>query len=339
LEEQIKAHLLTKQSGNDWKTQIENTEKHLCFSGQIGFVLEFAGIIDYYERNNNCSWTEQEDMEFFNSLKNYANKAIAVFKDKKSYNSKFEWERAVLTKGDYLIEASSSRKNLLTTDRNTRDFSWKRLFRINDEHKSKRQFVKQVFADVLFDENNLQNSLEKICKNKTYTWRDYLIACPNLIRDCGQGFIRFENEHRIFLLGQSQMNHWHSEMYTLFLWYNHFENNHDLFSPFKSEYHYSKSYDDEAYIVLNVFCHNRICYDIYIRYDNNDKLPHPYEITFRKTKGDNTPERYRDDVKNILANLSFECNEDYSGFFYRCNESSDLIENLKRLCEKLRRNY
>ncbi len=263
LEEKIKSHLITK--GDIWKDKIESTEKHNCFDGQIGFILEFAGIVEYYKKNNNCSWTEQEDKYFFNSFENYADKAIVVFKNKNKYNIKYVWERAVLTKGDYLIDSSSWRKNLLTTEKNARDFSWKRFLRFTDEHKQKRQFIKQVFDDDLFDKNNLQNSLEKICKSQTNTWRDCLIACPELIRYCEQGFIRFVNEKDVILLGQSQMNHWHSEMYTLFLWKQYIEPSKEEFKAFKKiEYCYVKSSEEAACIVLSGFCHDRVYYEINI---------------------------------------------------------------------------
>ena len=338
LEEKIKAHLITK--GDYWKEKIESVEKHNCFGGQIGFVLEFAGIIDCYAKNNNnCNWTEQEDKFFFNSFENYADKAIAVFNNKGSYNSNYLWERAVLTKGDYLIGASSNRKNLLYSDKNTRDFSWKRLLRTNDQkHQHQRQFVKQVLDDDLFDKTDLLNSLEKICESKTNTWRDYLIACPELIRYCKQGFIRFINENDIILLGQSQMNHKHSEMYSLFLWKQCIEPRKEEFKSFKEiGYNDVKSSEDEACIILGNFCHNRINYKINIYYCNNDKLPNPYEIAFRKSKGDNTLDKYGDDIKNILSNLSFEWSEDYLGYFFTSKDSNILMEKLEELNEEIQK--
>jgi len=325
LEEKIKSHLITK--GDYWKEKIESTEKYDCFEGQIGFVLEFAGIIEYYENNNNCNWKEQEDKLFFNSFKIYADKAIAVFENKKSYDSNYVWERAVLTKGDYLIDASSNRKNLLTTDRNMRDWSWKRLLRIGEENKQKRQFVKQVFDDELFDKIGLQASLEIICESKTNTWRDCLIACPKLIRYCEQGFIRFINENDVILLGQSQMNHKHSEMYSMLLWKQHVEPRKEEFNSFKKiDYRIVKSSEEYPCIVLSDFCHDRVYYEINIYYSNNDELQNPYEIAFRKSKGENEPDKYGDDIKNILTNLSFEWRENYNGYFFTCEDSNSLMK-------------
>jgi len=335
LEEKIKSQLIRK--GLKWKDKIERTEKHNCFDGQIGFILEFAGIVDYYEKNNNnnCNWTEKEDIEFFNSFVTYADKAIAVFENKNNYESKYVWERAVLTKGDYLIDASSWRKNLLTTDTNARDFSWKRLLRITEEYKDKRRYVKQVFDDVLFDKTNLQCSLEKICEFKTNTWRDCLISCPELIKCCGQGFIRFINEHDIILLGQSQMNHWHSEMYTRFLWFKYFENNINVFKPFKPDYNWSKSSEEYPCIVLRSFCHNRTNYEINIYYCNNDKLPNPYEIAFRKSKGENDPEKYGDEIIKILTNFCFEWSVDYNGYFFSSKDSNMIMDKFEELNQEL----
>lgn len=334
LEEIIKANLIMK--GDNWKDIIETTEKHRCFDGQIGFAFEFAGILDYIAENKNYNWTEQENINYFNSFKNYADKMVAVFKDKSDYNNNYVWERAVLTKGDYLIDTTAWRKNLLTKDRNTRDFSWKRFLRITDRHRLKRQFVKQVLDDILFDQTNLEVSLEKICEVQTNTWRDCLIACPDLIRHCGQGFIRFQNDHDIILLGQSQMNHWHSEMYSLFLWKKYIEPRVDEFGSFNEiKYEYVKSSNEEACIVLKDFCHNRINYEINIFYSNDDELPNPYEIAFKKSKGDNNPLKYGEDIKNILEKLSFDWIDDYGAYFFTSKDSNTLLRKLDKLNEEI----
>jgi len=334
LEEKIKAHLIKK--GDNWKEKVESAEKHNCFDGQVGFILEFSGIVDYYEKNHNCDWTEKENKGYFNSFNNYAEKATAVFKDKD--NNDFVWERAVLTKGDYLLETSSWRKNLLS--KNTRDYSWKRLLRITDEHKQKRLFVKQVFDDVLFDENNVQNSLEKICESKTDTWRDYLIGCPELIRYCGQGFIRFKNKDDIILLGQSQMNHLHAEMYSMFLWKQSIEPKKERFKSFKNiEYYFVKSSEEDGCVILSDFCHDRIYYEINIYYCNKDESQNSslYKIAFKKSKGENTPAKYTNDIKNILANLSFKWNEDCSDYSFTNKNSNALMKKLEALNEELQK--
>ncbi len=338
-EEKIKSHLIKKS--DKWRHKIESAEKHGYFNGQIGFVLEFSGIIDYFNSNKNCDWDNQNDTMYFENFSEYVEKASLVFEDNydnRKNNKNFVFERAVLTKGNYLTNASQNRKNLLSTNlvKNNikRDHSWKRLLRItNDEvWKKKRLLVKQVFDDNRFNSDDLANSLESICKDKTNTWKDFLITNPNLIRYCNQGFIRFGNEKDIRLYGESQSNHTHVEMYTYHLWKQYFEVNKESFKPFKKVYYYEiKSIDDDACIVLEGFCHNKIHYHIYIYYCNNDNLPNPYEIAFGKSKGENIPEKYGDDIKTVLKQTDFEWNQEYEGYFYTSDNSDNILDKIHQL--------
>jgi len=342
-EEKIKAHLITKS--DDWKIKIEEVEKHGYFNGQIGFILEFAGILEYYSANKNCDWNSQEDAVYFKIFSSYADKACKVFEE--SYENikndqDYVFERAVLTKGDYLTTASQYRKNLLSTNvvKNNikRDHSWKRLLRISEEESwaNRRSLVKQVFDDDRFDMDNLGDSLITICKDTTNTWRDYFINCPDLIRYCEQGFIRFESEDDILLYGESQSNHMHTEMYSYYLWKVFLEQQKSLFEPFTTLYYEEvKSIDYKACIVLTGFCHNRINYHIAIYYDKNDNLMNPYQIAFRKSKGENLPEKYGDDILEILNQCVFNWNEAKGGYFLTFDKCVELIEKLKQFTEKI----
>jgi hypothetical protein len=339
LEEKIKAHLITKSEA--WKNKIEEVEKHKCFNGQIGFILEFAGIKEYYNNNKNCNWNDQEDTEYFKKFSDYSGKASIVFDE--SYENRvndkdFVFERAVLTKGDYLTTASQNRKNLLSTSltKNNikRDHSWKRLLRISNDKDwpKKRLYVKQVFDDERFDSNNLESSLETICKDRTDTWRDYFISCPALIDYCQQGFIRFDNENTIRLYKQSQSNFPHAEMYTYYLWKNFIAPQKEKFKPCEVEYKYVRSIQDYPGIV---FCFNRIG-EIALYYCNDDKLPNPYEIAFKKSEGENHQEEYDDNILKVLDELGFEWDEDYNGYFNTFDTSEKTLENLKQLNKRLK---
>jgi len=337
-EEKIKAHLIIKN--DNWKNRIEEVEKHGYFNGQIGFILEFAGIVEYYNNNKNCNWNDQLDIEYFNKFSDYASKASIVFDE--SYENRendknFVFERAVLTQGDYLTTASQNRKNLLSTKQTKnnikRDHSWKRLLRISNDKDGlqKRLFVKQVFDDERFDSKNIVSSLESICKDKTNTWRDYFISCPSLIKYCQQGFIRFDNENSIRLYKQSQSNFPHAEMYTYYLWKNSIEPQKEKFKSYKVDYNYVKSIQEHPCIV---FYSKRIG-EIAIYYCNDDELPNPYEIVFRKSEGENHQENYNQDIKEILDELGFEWYENYKGYFNIFGTSEELMENLKQLNERL----
>lgn len=349
LEEKIKAHLILKD--DDWKEQIVKTEQHKYFNGQIGFILEFAGIIDFYMQNKHCNWNAEDNKKYFDNLSNYAAIAFEVFA--KSYENRindedFIFERAILTKGDYLTSASQNRYNLLSTSqvKNNikRDHSWKRLLRISDkewiksnvekyddEWANRRMYVKQVFDNILN-----KKTLEQICKTSTNDWRGYFIKCPSLISYCKQGFIRFENEHKIILYGQSQSNHMHVEMYTYYLWKKHIEPKKESYKPFKNIYYKEvKSIYDKAFIVFNEFIYNRINYELNIYYDNNDDLPYPYEMKFLKSKDDNSPEKYGDSIRKVLKHLDYKWHNDYEGYFFSCKDTNELIEKLKETIGKL----
>lgn len=338
-EEKIKAHLITKSE--DWKNKIEEVEKHGYFNGQIGFILEFAGIEEYYDNNKSCDWNEQEDTEYFKKFSDYAGKASIVFHE--SYENRvndkdFVLERAVLTKGDYLTTASQNRKNLLSTSltKNNikRDHSWKRLLRISNDKDipKKRLYVKQVFDDKRFDINNQVSSLESICNDRTNTWRDYFISCPVMIKYCKQGFIRFDNENSIRLYKQSQSNFPHVELYSYYLWKNFIEHQKDKFKQCEVYYKEVKSIQDHPCIVFN---YNSIGM-IAVYYCNDDELPDAYEIAFKKSEGENHQEEYNENIIKVLDELGFEWKEDYNGYFNTFDTSEKTVENLKHLNERLK---
>lgn len=345
-EERLKACLITKNK-NEWKTKIESIEKHPYFAGQIGFILEFSGILDYFETHSNCDWSDEQDNEFFESFVNYSGKSSLVFNAIGTASNKdFSWERAVLSKGDYLLWASSWRRNFLSTNRNLRDFSWKRLLRltpigneINDTNnwKTNRYFVKAVFDDALFDETNLFKSLEKICKTTVKDWRRYFIENPELIRYCEQGFIRFESGVKILLFRASQQNHKHREMFSYNFYLKWLADIDDLL-PFKNAYHYEiKSSDDYSCAVIEDWTYKRKKYAIDIYYDNSDKefLPNPFEIRFYKQEGNKNKVDYHAEIIEALESQDFKWNEDNHGFWLSEKDENKTYSALLELCSQL----
>lgn len=319
LEEKVKAHLILKSV--DWKNIIEKTEKHDYFDGQIGFILEFAGIVDYYKTNKNYAWSN--DKQYLNKFKNYSDKSVAVFGLSENDNEKYIRERAILSKGDYLLKASSDRKNLLTTKSNLRDYSWKRLLRIGD-NIDKKNFVKQVLNEINFPD--VQESLTNIIKNyKNKDWRFYFISNPDLINMCEQGFIKFINENDIILLAQSQMNHYHAEMYTYYLWK-------ELLDPKIFEYYWSKSYDEVNCIYMK-FCHNKINYEIDIYWDTKEA---EYKICFYKTKGDKEIDNYPQDIQVLLKEIGFCCDQIHNKYFL-LTDFDKVKENIESIIKRLKK--
>lgn len=223
VEEKIKAHLLLKSK--IWRDAVLKLERHTFFRGQIGSILNFSLILEFYRNHTHCDWTAEQDVQFFEAFSKYANAASAVFGPIKDSSGAMDylWERAVLSKGVYFTEKSSDRFNLLSTrqvkNNIDRDHSWRRLLRIGSrEMEEKQRFVKAVFDDVAFDCMNVKQSLANICIEAQTSpiiegWRNSLIQHPDLWRYCTQGFI-VKNSEEIVLLSESQRNHYHSEFYT-----------------------------------------------------------------------------------------------------------------------------
>lgn len=228
-EELVKARLIKRSP--QWRTLIESTEKNPYFTGQIGFLLDFAGIYAYYEEHaGSCDWTEEQDQAYQRKFSHYAEAAKAIFFQKPT---DYLFERAVLSKGGrYPIWGTAWRRNLLSTCEVGGNISWKCLFRVvpdeEDENEEGRKEVQAVFDDPLFQIENIEDSLRQICIHCPKTeWYYPLVVSKELIEYCSKGFITFHTardyspnlkDHQIFLLGTTQMNGRHVELYSYYIY-------------------------------------------------------------------------------------------------------------------------
>lgn len=242
-EELVKARLIKRSP--QWRTLIESTEKNPYFTGQIGFLLDFAGIYTYCEEHAGCcDWAEEQDQAYQRKFSCYADAAKAIFSQSYADRTKptdYLFERAVLSKGGkYPIWGTAWRRNLLSTcevgGNIRRDFSWKRLFRVvpsegqdeEDKNKEGRKEVQAVFDDPLFQIENIEDSLRQICAQCPKTgWYYPLVVSKELVEYCSKGFITFYlagdnssdlKDHQIFLLGTTQMNGKHVELYSYYIY-------------------------------------------------------------------------------------------------------------------------
>ena len=276
LEEKIKAHLLLKSQR--WTDAIIEIEKHPYFHGQVGFVFNFSGVLGFYQEHKHCKWDEAQDEQYFKKFEKYAKAGGATFStiDKSSSIINYFWERAVLSKGVYFTSTTVNRFNLLSTRLTTinieRDHSWRRLLRINSDWEAKQEYVKAVFDDPLFDSANIAASLEKICINALDDsdiddWRKKFIKYGELFKYCNQGFISINNQEYI-LLGQSQRNHHHSELYTKVLEIE-LSKELDKLQPFTSvDYVTVRSRDDYAGVNICDWHFNEDEYSLFIYLDS-----------------------------------------------------------------------
>ena len=341
-EECIKAQLIDRE---EWKQCIEKTEKHPYFNGQIGFILQFSGICEDYKSNRTLSWSDQEAEERLKLFKKYAHIASYMFDldgNGIRHNDKnYCFERAVLAQGDYLMEASNDRFNLLSTEtvaKNVkRDHSWKRLLRINETREElieSQKYVKAAFDNVA-DLSNITGSFEAQCKDiKTGTqWRDLLISTPELFNISEKGFTAFD-EDQLLILRYWFRNSYHVELYTYHLWLNKFVESTMAFAPlFELNYIEQKTGDIIPTILFSGFTYKRCKYHIEIQasikedwnletfwvsfaFDNEKRTDYPDELIsllesygFTRSEVDNSYELVSSSENTIYKKLVDLTNE------------------------------
>lgn len=325
-EEKLKAVLIEKS--DDWKELIYKAEQHDYFKGQIGFLLRLCGAESFYNKNSNCNWTSSEDTAFRQSFSLYFEKACKIFVDngldiELSRNSNFIWERALLTKGNFLIREGSNQSFLIDHDR---DISWKRLLK-GDKDNSHHEIIRDIFDAI--DLNNLENSLKTIIKNNQINdWRKAFIETPELIDYLGgKRYIRLDSAHGISLFKKERMTSAHAELYSYKFYVKHLKNN--PISPFTNTDYYSASGAEENNFPC-CFLDRWIgkSYAIEIRFINNE-----YEIRFFNS-GLNGIEN---NIIQLLTNKGMIENNKYEGTSYLITKPNDTeaLGYLNELCNEL----
>jgi hypothetical protein len=243
-EEVLKAQLILASS--NWQNYINLAESHLYFKGQIEFLFVFADLFDMWKSTMSITWKtdSDEDKQYQNKFNYYLRRTSKVFdatginlsnKERLTFfgilrnlvpnreknnlkNPDFIWERALLTKGDYL-GTTGLNKSLLSDE--DRSFDWKRLLRGSiDGSDTRRMFVKDIF-DEIEEDQDVTKTLKKLVKDNHRNtsielWRQMLIAEPECIEYCEKRNIRYSNSEPIYLLKKNQMNGEHAELYSYY---------------------------------------------------------------------------------------------------------------------------
>lgn len=325
-EEKLKAILILK--GKEWRKAILLAEGHGYFKGQIGFLLNFSGIEEYYKKNGNCTWSQDEDKSYFTSFNLYFKKTSAVFGENGlSQNLKnFVWERALLSKGDYLLSSKLNYSFLFDNDRN---ISWKRLLR--DDNSGKRGFVKELLDDHNFSLEDLQDSLEKvICESDIDHWRFYFIKSPDFISYLGsQKNIRKCSNLEVYLLRKERMSGFHAEYFTYWLYTEFIKGLESKYKPFVKIYYAEARGDDYMpSIEFGSWRRNTLIYNLKISYSVNEQN---YIFKMYCENG----EKIEDDVKSIMREKGF--NIVTGDFQIAVFDYSGVAEYLDNFCETLRK--
>lgn len=331
-EERLKATLILQSA--DWKRSILDTEKSSFLKGQLGFLLEFCGALGYFLENENCGWDPEEDIQYLSAFQDYAKKARAVYDEGLPPN--YLWERTVLTKGDYMLSATSNRWHFLTTGLKDRDFSWKRLLRLNlwpGENQywdNKRSYVKAVFDDPRFKASDIQPSCISIIKDKVGDWRDYFIEEPKLIEDCEKGFIRYDGEKAIYLLRTTRLT-LHYELFTRAFYFKEVEGK--IFPPFKfPQYHKGFGYDGWSHIIIGFWTFQKKEYLLGIFFNNN----YGFNLSLTKTKDYKGEAHFAPEIQNVCKGEGFKFHDNgWKGYSRYLKNEENLLTALNSLTSKL----
>lgn len=327
-EEKLKAILIEKSS--DWKALIYKAEQHGYFKGQISFLLRLCETEDYYNKSANCGWTSDEDNAFRQSYSLYFEKACKIFDNNGlnsafSKNGKYIWERALLTKGNFLISEGSNQSFLINNDR---DISWKRLLKA-DKDNSHNGIIRNIFDAI--DTNCLEKSLEIIIKNNQDTdWKKAFIETPELIDYLeGKRYIRLDSAHGISLFKKERMSSSHAELYSYKFYINNLINNPIL--PFTSTNYYpATGAEGNNFPCCYLENWNENEYAIDIRFINNE-----YEIRFFNR----APDGIKNEIIQLLTNKGMIESIKYEDNSYLITKSSDndVLVFLNELCTALQK--
>ena len=215
-----------------WDEIIRKAERHEYFLGQIEFLLDFCGILEFFENNHYASSAVIELDEVLNNkfqkrFERYFNVASEMFDGNGLTKlENFRWERALLTKGNYLLMRVQS-DTFLTNHGVGENFGWKRLLRdrtnrTKKEEKQKRSYLRELWDD-LSDDGDIEGQLQNIiddCSSVEERWRWELIKSPIAIKYCDDNnnrTLRIESEnqgHEVYLMRSTKMNGRNVELYT-----------------------------------------------------------------------------------------------------------------------------
>ena len=268
-EECIKARLLIRESevgGEGIKNAVELGDSDDYFEGQIGFALEFAGAYEHFANDTIKGMQSDDIADTGAKLKDYIKKTQRVKEllenENKTSSSEKEprlLERALLSLGMYLRKNSANRYNFCNSLGDPYN-SLKTLLFVEDDNKYCRDIFKEMLDNINCGNinENLQRIIDQRNNNSIPEWRKLLIDNPSLIDYCRHGFIYIEGDantdvKKVILLGASQMNHYHAELWTR-----------DLYEKKKSDnlvkYWEQKKYEEPSTVYLE-FTHNDILYE------------------------------------------------------------------------------
>lgn len=210
-EEQRKVRLIKDK---EWEEAITTAEKHDYLNGHVSFLIDMSNedvniFNKYYNRFNN--WFIEDKIDFL-------------------------FQRAFLTKGDYLVKSGNSGNySFCSFDKSPRgkDDNWKVVF----HNLKSREYLK----DLLDDDRSLNQIIEE---SEVDDWREDFIMFPELLQYCKKYKTRFYENNEVLLLSGERVYGQHAEYYTYSLYFELKK----LYGEKCCKYHFSNSSSEDKYI-------------------------------------------------------------------------------------------
>lgn len=227
-EEQTKAKIILDQPEHRWSELFASLEQHHYFYGQISFILEITGEVD------------------FDSFQKTAEKVSAMFSKEVMEDNSYALFRACLAiqnvipvENQVLYYPSNARGTVRQRNEN-----WRRYITQN------LKILKSLISHNSFNQYSLPASLEDVVQNTNFNSEivELLSVDPDNLRYPKKNQIRFFR-HTCLLLSSSRISGYAVELYT-FHWFN----NRNHFSKFPTsgiEYHYGKGTSDIPGLLLS----------------------------------------------------------------------------------------
>jgi hypothetical protein len=218
-EEVLKAKLILL-GRNGWRKQINEAEAHGYFRGQIEFLFKFSGVLDRWQKDKSVAWSEPDDVEYQHKFSDYFARAAGVFSaDGLRDFGECRWERALLMKGNYLLDQGINRSFLTNGEG---DANWRRLLRGSFKSDPLAEQKRQHFCDLLDEidvEKGVKESLDAVLAKPLpqEPWRCAMIERPEIIEYCWGRKVRWHGDGNIYLLRKIRTSAEHAELFTYHL--------------------------------------------------------------------------------------------------------------------------
>lgn len=292
-EEKIKAKLFKK---DEWQQYINRFEKHNYFYGQIEFILNLS---------------KDDNLEY--DLNKFIEKGEVLEKLFERDTKEFLLQRALLTKGDYLLRVGSNYSFCKTeTDSlRNRNENWRKVFNSDKGLK----FINSLVQDILNkDGQDIYLKLTDVIDNHKYTnnqWEYYFIESSYPLEWCKIFEIRWNKRgDDVRLLQSKTVIGYHLELRTIYL-LKYINSKISNLNPFnKIEFLWDKTADGHPGISLvNCIVGNKT-YQLDIRYtfENNE-----YLFCFYHKANSINDRNVPIEIEQYLVNFNFD--EKYRHYF------------------------